>query len=151
MFVDFARRDLESTAKSFRSWDTCMDNRTCKIVAIVLIVLGGIFALWVISTLIQCLCMGVSCVEALCCCCCRRTKSQPTYVVAKQEPQYNPNMYPPRPAPQYAMPQPPMAQQYQQPPLAYVPNQGYAPVSTNSYVTDDRSFEDDKNTYRGYR
>lgn len=102
------RRDfgdnVKSTADSFKSWDTCMDNKTCKIVAIVGIVLAGLVVLWAISTIIQCLCMGVSCLEALCCCCCRSSK--PVVYQEKQTPYNNPNMYQPVSAPMRYQPQP---------------------------------------------
>ncbi|KAF8000900.1 hypothetical protein HF325_004689 [Metschnikowia pulcherrima] len=105
-------RDIKSTAESFKSWDTCMDNKTCKIVAIVGIALGGVFVLWILATLIQCMCMGVSCLSALCCCCCRGAH-QNRYVEPPQQPYNNANMYPAhqpirqmeqtyQPAPQYS-------------------------------------------------
>ena len=102
------RRDfgdnVKSTADSFKSWDTCMDNKTCKIVAIVGIVLAVLVALWAISTISQCLCMGVNCLEALCCCCCRSSK--PVVYQEKQSPYNNPNMYQPVAAPMRYGPQP---------------------------------------------
>lgn len=91
--ADFIKRlEFVSTADSFKHWNTCMDNRTCKIVAIVGIVLAVIFLFWIISTLIRCLCMGVSCLEALCCSCCYRTRAyNENYNTAYN----NPNMYRP--------------------------------------------------------
>lgn len=98
--------DVKSTAQSFKSWDTCMDNKTCKIVAIVGIVLAALFIFWILATVVQCLCMGASCIEALCCCCCRSVNRKPRYE-EKQAPYANPNMYPPAPAMHYTRaPQP---------------------------------------------
>lgn len=79
-----------STAQSFKSWDTCMDNKVCKIVAIVGIVLAGLVVLWAISTIIRCACLGLTCLEALCCCCCRSASKD---YHEKQLPQDNPFMY----------------------------------------------------------
>ncbi|KAK6462093.1 hypothetical protein DFJ63DRAFT_313241 [Scheffersomyces coipomensis] len=95
-FID----NVKSTAQSFEHWDTCMANRTCKIVAIVGICLAGLFVLWLVFAFVQCLCLGATCIEALCCCCCGgccRPKQQQVYAPPPQQPQpmYNPNMYPP--------------------------------------------------------
>lgn len=68
-----SKRFTEDDVKS--SWDKCMDNKTCKIVAIVLIVVGGLILFWLISTLFQVLCCGIKCLNAIfccfgsCCCC----------------------------------------------------------------------------------
>lgn len=86
--------DVKSTADSFKSWDTCMDNKTCKIVAIVGIVLAALVALWIVSTLIRCCCMGFSCLEALCCCCCRGARRTHYVEPVQANPFDNPNMYP---------------------------------------------------------
>ncbi|CAH6720800.1 hypothetical protein CLIB1444_04S08240 [[Candida] jaroonii] len=147
-YNDIARRsfgqDVKSTADSFKSWDTCMDNKTCKIVAIVGIVLACLVAFWIISTLVRCLCMGFSCLEALCCCCCRSASKGYT---EKQHPYTNPNMYPPQPQPA------PMYQQqyqgyrevdsgYNQPNNHTSTNQkGYQPVDP---------FQDTRTSYKGH-
>lgn len=90
------KRDLHSyvvsTSQSFKSWDTCMDNKTCKIVAIVGIVLAALVGFWIIATFIRCCCLGFSCLEALCCCCCR-SASRPRQANNNQA-YSNPNMYP---------------------------------------------------------
>ncbi|ODV78600.1 uncharacterized protein CANTADRAFT_53117 [Suhomyces tanzawaensis NRRL Y-17324] len=138
--------DVTTTAGSFKSWDTCMDNTTCKIVAIVGIVLAVLVCLWLISTVIRCCCMGVSCLEALCCCCCR---SANTRYVEKQTPMHNPNMYAPVPPPMYQhRGVPPATSQPQQ--AYFTSNQGYEPVRTNEYHTDENPFSDSKNTYNGH-
>lgn len=65
----------KSTADSFKHWDTCMDNRTCKIVAIVGIVVAAVVVFSILFTFVRCCCMGLSMAEALCCCCCRPSRS----------------------------------------------------------------------------
>ncbi|KAH3901419.1 Pin2p SCDLUD_002911 [Saccharomycodes ludwigii] len=52
--------DALDTAKSFKSWSTCMDNKACKIIVIVLIVIGSIIAIWIIGSLLRMLKYGVS-------------------------------------------------------------------------------------------
>lgn len=141
--------DVTSTAHSFKSWDSCMANKPCKIIAIVGIVLACLFAFWMISTLIRCCCMGISCLEALCCCCCRPAGSQ--RYVEKQTPVSpfeNPNMYPPTQAPVYQT-RPPQQAYFAQ-------NQGYQPVSTSyegakgyessEYHDDENPFDNKYNT-----
>lgn len=90
--------DVRSTAQAFRSWDTCMADRPCKIIAIVLIVLGCLIVMWALSTVIRCMCLGFSCLEALCCCCCRSASKE---YHEKQVPYNNPNMYMPPAQPIY--------------------------------------------------
>lgn len=138
--------DVTSTADAFKSWNTCMDNKTCKIIAIVGIVLASLICIWILSTLIQCICLGKTCLESLCMCCCRPANRQ--RVVEQQVPYANPNMYP-TPAPHYA----------REPPAVYGGHRGYTPVDGNrGYVpADDYSdksnpFAEEKHTsYRGYR
>lgn len=88
---------VESTADSFKSWDTCMDNKTCKIVAIVGIVLAALVLFWIISTVIRCLCLGFTCVEALFCCCGGRRRQR--YEEPQRNAYDNGNMYPRQPVP----------------------------------------------------
>lgn len=143
---DFAG-DAQSTAGSFKSWDTCMDNKTCKIVAIVLIVIAVLICFWIISTLVRCCCMGVSCLEALCCCCCRaansRRRSSPYVEKQYQSPYNNTNMYPAA--------QSPMNHSFgytSQPQPAYQPVYGHDSRSIN----DENPFSDDnKNKHGSYR
>lgn len=93
---ELLRRALDdkvtSTADSFKSWDTCMDNKTCKIVAIVGIVLASLVVIGLLSTVLRCMCCGVTSLVELCCCCCqmgsRREQPPPPRV------QQNPFMYP---------------------------------------------------------
>lgn len=131
--------DVTSTADAFKHWDTCMDNKTCKIVAIVGIVLAALVCFWIISTLVSCICLGISCIEALCCCCCCKSRSGGRkQIVEKQEPYNNANMYPTA-APNYT----------RQPQPAYGGG-GYQPVG-DSGVNHQNPFHDDKHTsYRGH-
>lgn len=129
--------DVSSTADSFKSWDTCMDNKTCKIVAIVGIVLACILAIWFLTSVFRCLCMGVDCLTSMCCCCCRPATSnnyqQPPDVY------HNPNMYAPTPAPNYT----------RQPQQAYFTgNQGYKPMDDE--YNDENPFSEKNTSYRGY-
>ncbi|KAG7665165.1 uncharacterized protein J8A68_001221 [[Candida] subhashii] len=131
------KRDIfesaKSTAEAFKSWDTCMANRTCKIVAIVLIVVGSLFVIWILTTLFQCIFMGAKCLDALCCCCCRkanrlqREPAQTTYV--------NPNMYPPTTQPRYAyQPQPPPSPPSPSPQFTYQAEKPLSPPSPSPYA-----------------
>ncbi|ODQ82695.1 hypothetical protein BABINDRAFT_159222 [Babjeviella inositovora NRRL Y-12698] len=136
-FVDSLRArsfasDVVSTADSFKSWDTCMGNKTCKIIVIVLIVIGALLVLWVVSTLLRCLCCGVACLEACCFCCCRRTtpRGMESLNLAFNNPNMYPTMYQPaaQPAPVYFSQEP-----------------AYAPVNKVSYgyVHDGHGSDDD--------
>lgn len=60
-----------STGKSFRSWDTCMDNKACKIIVIVGIVLACILVIWLIGGLLTCFRQGVTGIGQFICWCCR--------------------------------------------------------------------------------
>lgn len=122
--------DVKSTAESFKHWDTCMDNKTCKIVAIVGFVLAGLLLLWLLSSVIMCLCMGVTCLEALCCCCCR--KAHRDRYVEPAQPYMNQNMYP------------------QQQPMRQV-NRPYEPVPLHNDAYQARRYSEEKQEYTGYR
>lgn len=74
------------------SWNRCMNNTTCKIIAIVAIVVASLLLLWVLSFIIRCACLGFACAEAICCCC-SSSKKTTTYVERPLH-YYNPNMYP---------------------------------------------------------
>ncbi|KAH3672423.1 hypothetical protein WICMUC_004259 [Wickerhamomyces mucosus] len=63
-------RSLTSTAESFKHWNTCMDNKVCKIVAIVGIVLAAIVVISLIGVLLRLVCCGAKGFLELCCCCC---------------------------------------------------------------------------------
>lgn len=95
----------KSTAESFKHWDTCMNNKTCKIVAIVGIVVAAVVVFSLIFTFVRCCCMGLSMAEAICCCCCspsrRNRRHQPlqeapyqTFPRAQPMGQPAPNYYP---------------------------------------------------------
>lgn len=115
-----------------------MDNKACKIIAIVLIVLGGLIVLWAISTIIRCMCLGFSCLEALCCCCCRSASKD--YHEKQQHPYNNPNMYGPPAQPAYH----PAGQPAYQP--QYVPgnrgaHESYYQPSSYGYNTSNSGYE----------
>lgn len=92
--------DVVSTAESFKSWDTCMDNKTCKIVAIVGIVLAVLFVLWLLSAVVNCVCCGAQtlCAAMLCCGMCCRGEGGNDSQRRQQGPAVydNPHMYPPQ-------------------------------------------------------
>lgn len=72
--------NVQSTAKSFKSWDTCMNNKACKIIAIVGIVLAAIVALWLIGAVLTCFRQGVTGIGGFFCWCCncgRRNSRMP--------------------------------------------------------------------------
>lgn len=46
--------DVKQTGKSFRNWDSCMNDKPCKIIAIVGICLAGVLGLWLIGALLTC-------------------------------------------------------------------------------------------------
>ncbi|CDO95434.1 unnamed protein product [Kluyveromyces dobzhanskii CBS 2104] len=71
---------VKSTAESFKTWDTCMDNKACKIIAIVGIVLASILALYLVGGILYCFKSGVTNIsEFFCwCCSCRRRSNNPT-------------------------------------------------------------------------
>lgn len=146
--VQLFLRDVKSTAESFKSWDTCMDNKTCKIVAIVGIALAALLVFWILATFIQCLCMGVSCLNALCCCCCRGGH-QNRYVEPPRQSAYNNvNMYPQQPpmrqVPQPYQPAPHYGRNYEEPQYKSEHQYGYKPqqfwglwyISFKSFISD---------------
>lgn len=92
--LNYFKRDITSTAESFKSWDTCMDNKTCKIVAIVGIVLAALVVLWICTSVLRCLCFGFeSCAKLFCCCFwCRDNQSREAPMA--QTAYSNPHMYP---------------------------------------------------------
>lgn len=153
--------NVVSTADSFKNWDTCMDNHTCKIVAIVLICVAAFIAMWFVMAVVSCCCMGMKIMEGCCfcfTCCCRggsrnQTYQQPQYVEKQQTVYDNPNMYGPTRAPQM----------YNNPPTpAHFANQhqgaydGYQPVNNDVYEPNsnihvspftDTSYNDNKYRY----
>ncbi|KAK9473583.1 uncharacterized protein V1510DRAFT_327400 [Dipodascopsis tothii] len=76
-------RNILDTAKtfaqSFKNWGTCMDNKGCKIIAIVGIVLASVLVLSLLMWLIRIICFGaeMTCACMLCCCrsCCGSSSS----------------------------------------------------------------------------
>ncbi|SCV05710.1 LANO_0H13476g1_1 [Lachancea nothofagi CBS 11611] len=87
-------QDVKTTAESFKTWDTCMDNKTCKIVAIVGIVLACIVAIWIVGSLLRCFKQGASgCCEFCFWCCGSRRSAGPTAPPPQyMPPQNNPPM-----------------------------------------------------------
>lgn len=81
---------VTSTADSFKSWDTCMDNKVCKIVAIVGIVLASIFALYIIGAILHCFQSGVTNIYEFFCWCClcnrKRNDQQPLQTCPQNTP-----------------------------------------------------------------
>ncbi|AQZ13876.1 PIN2 (YOR104W) [Zygosaccharomyces parabailii] len=74
--------DVESTAKSFKSWDSCMNDKPCKIIAIIGIALASVVFLWLLGALLTCFRQGVTGIGEFCCWCCncrsrRGTQMQP--------------------------------------------------------------------------
>lgn len=65
------------TGKSFKSWDSCMHNKACKIIAIVGIVLAGIVGIWLIGALLTCFRQGVTGIGEFCCWCCNCCNNNP--------------------------------------------------------------------------
>jgi len=61
--------DVTSAPQTFSSWDNCMAKSYCKWPAIIGIVIGSLIVLSVLFCIVQCLCCGYSCMQALCCCC----------------------------------------------------------------------------------
>lgn len=105
-----SKRDLTDTAKSFKSWDTCMDNTVCKIVAIVGIVLCCLICLWILIAIIRCCCAGISTLSACCFCCCsdrHHSMDPPQFVNHHHQPIYNPPAYQPSYARDASPPPPP--------------------------------------------
>ncbi|CDK24332.1 unnamed protein product [Kuraishia capsulata CBS 1993] len=102
MLSALEKRSVTSTVNSFKSWDTCMDNKVCKIVAIVGIVLACLVVMWLVSTIVRCLCCGLECMASMCFCCAPRRQqqySQPPVMMRNADnhnPYDNPNMYPPQ-------------------------------------------------------
>ncbi|EDO15234.1 hypothetical protein Kpol_1029p7 [Vanderwaltozyma polyspora DSM 70294] len=62
--------DVTSTADSFKSWDTCMDNKVCKIIAIVGIALASVVVLWLIGGFLTMFRQGVTGIGQFFCWCC---------------------------------------------------------------------------------
>lgn len=62
--------NVESTAKSFKSWNTCMNDKACKIIAIVGIALASIVAIWLIGGILTCFRQGVTGIGGFFCWCC---------------------------------------------------------------------------------
>lgn len=62
--------NVETTAKSFKSWDSCMNNKACKIIAIVGICLAAVVGLWLIGAVLTCFRQGVTGIGEFFCWCC---------------------------------------------------------------------------------
>ncbi|KAG5356752.1 [PSI+] induction protein 2 [Yarrowia sp. E02] len=139
--VSLTKRGLAESAKStgeaFKSWDSCMDNTFCKIVAIVGIVAAGMLVLWILTAFFRCCFYGASamtacCAICSCCACCcndkvNREANQGNYAAAN-----NPAMYPAS--------NPYQAYNYQpQPVYGNQSNNNFAP----DYYVNRRSDEDD--------
>lgn len=62
--------DIKNTGKSFKSWDSCMNDKPCKIIAIVGICLAAVVGLWLIGGILTCFRQGVTGVGQFLCWCC---------------------------------------------------------------------------------
>ncbi|CAK7892789.1 hypothetical protein CAAN1_01S11694 [[Candida] anglica] len=129
--------DVTTTAQSFKSWDTCQQNKTCKIISIVGIAIAAFVVLWFLFAIMSCICMGKQLLEACCCCCCRSANSKTVYV-DNQSPYNNPNMYQPTPAPHFYQAPAPAAPAH----FANQNYQGYQPVHRE--INDENPFSDSK-------
>ncbi|CUM65214.1 uncharacterized protein PRCAT00002844001 [Priceomyces carsonii] len=128
--------NVTSTADAFKSWDTCMDNRACKIIAIVGIVLAGLLLIWILSSIFRCCVLGVTCVQAFCCCCAGCGSRRPRR--SDEEMYYtNPNMYAHGPPLQRSQPQ----RMYE--PALEVDDE------SKEYYERKNPFQDTSRTYRG--
>ncbi|CCC68770.1 hypothetical protein NCAS_0B06860 [Naumovozyma castellii] len=100
--------DIVNTGKSFKNWDSCMNDKPCKIIAIVGICLAVIVGLWLIGALLTCFRQGVTGIGSfICWCCSSSSRSQRQQQMAQQQ-NYNP-----------AMPSQVVYQPVQQPESAY--------------------------------
>ncbi|KAK9455640.1 hypothetical protein V1511DRAFT_487577 [Dipodascopsis uninucleata] len=99
MLMSHQKRFLDdSFTQSFKSWDTCMDNKACKIIAIVGIVIAVCIALSLIAWLLRIILCGAQATCAICAscctCCCRKSSRSrsgaPLPNGNYQVPQYSP-------------------------------------------------------------
>lgn len=94
------------TEETKSKWDSCMDKKWCKIVAIVCIVIGCLIVLWIISIIMNVIFCGGKCIRSFCwccscnsCCCHRHPPPPPPPPPAKPpidsrgQAYNNPNMY----------------------------------------------------------
>ncbi|SCW02447.1 LAFE_0F06634g1_1 [Lachancea fermentati] len=114
-------RDITSVAESFKSWDTCMDNKVCKIIAIVGIVLAVIVGIWIVGSLLRCFKDGATGITEFFCWCCgsgRKRAAQDQSMRTQQT--GNPPMV--------------VYQPIQQPQNAYYPDESYYDERYNGKV-----------------
>ncbi|KAF3994050.1 hypothetical protein FT663_00070 [Candidozyma haemuli var. vulneris] len=108
--------DGTETARSFRSWDTCMDNNVCRITACVGITVAILVGIAIFAACVRGCRHSLSFSEAFCCCCpCGRRVKYEEPVELK--PIQDPVMYPPKRY--FSQPPPPQA------PPAYHVADGY--------------------------
>ena len=119
--------DLKNTGKSFKNWDSCMNDKPCKIIAIVGICLACLVGLWLIGAILTCFRQGVTGICEFCCWCGRccgnsseqnRASNNPAMVNAG----YNYGGYAPPPMNQGYAPQPNVVYQ----PIRYPESAYYA-------------------------
>lgn len=66
--------DGTETARSFRSWDTCMDNKVCRITASVGITVAVLAAIVLFFACVRGCRYQLTFAEAFCCCCVKRKR-----------------------------------------------------------------------------
>ncbi|AMD21537.1 HFL319Cp [Eremothecium sinecaudum] len=74
-----------STMRSFRHWDTCMNNKVCKIFAITGIVLGSLITIWITGCVLRCFKHGVSGIIEFACWPCTACRRRGKYREAKAQ------------------------------------------------------------------
>ncbi|PVH16364.1 uncharacterized protein CXQ87_004240 [Candidozyma duobushaemuli] len=96
--------DGTETARSFRSWHTCMENKTCKITASVGITIALLLAIGLFFACVRGCRYSLSFGEAFCCCCVKRRKYEelqtlqyPPPPPPPEKPIQDPLMYPTKP------------------------------------------------------
>lgn len=157
-------RDILEDVKNAVGWgsfDACMNTTACKVVFIILVVVGGLIALWILSLIFRCCFYGMACTQACCqCCgCCGSLSNKTSEGYQYYPPQLykntrdvynNPNMYPAQPPPMYP---PQYAQQpinHQAQPTAYEPSyQGNHSGYQQVYPTDENPYHEKNAGYRG--
>jgi hypothetical protein len=75
---------MNANSIAFKSWNTCMDNNICKIVAIVGFALAGVLCLWLVIGVLRCMCTEIGFIGSCCCCCCTSKRTH-DYMYSNQQ------------------------------------------------------------------